>query len=43
MLDVKNKGYTVKTKRQKFVDQVVDNNYDVVKQQLAGDLMTDFH
>jgi hypothetical protein len=42
-LDAKNEGYTAETKRQRFLDQIVDGSYDVAKQQLAGDLTIDFH
>jgi hypothetical protein len=42
-LDAKNEGYTAETKRQQFLDQIVDNNYNVAKQQLAGDRTIDFH
>jgi hypothetical protein len=39
----KNEGYTVAMKRQKFLDQIVDEDYDVTKQQLTGDSTTTFH
>jgi hypothetical protein len=42
-LDAKNEGYTAETKRQQFLDQIVDNNYNVAKQQLAGDKTINFH
>jgi hypothetical protein len=42
-LDVKSEGYMAETKQQRFLDQIVDDSYDVAKQQLAGDLTIDFH
>jgi hypothetical protein len=42
-LEDKNEGYTAETKRQKFLDQIVDEDYDVAKQQLAGDQTKTFH
>jgi hypothetical protein len=42
-LDAKNEGYTTEMKRQRFLHQIVDDSYDVAKQQLAGDLTIDFH
>ena len=38
----KREGYTAATKRHKFLDQIKDNDYDVVKQQLQGDTSIDF-
>ena len=41
-LEKKREGYTAATKRHKFLDQIKDNNYNVVKQQLRGDTSIDF-
>jgi hypothetical protein len=35
-LEAKNKCYTTDTKRQRFLDQILDGDYDVVKQNLQG-------
>jgi hypothetical protein len=35
-LEAKNEGYTIDTKRQRFLDQILDDDYDVVKQNLQG-------
>jgi hypothetical protein len=35
-LEAKNKGYTTDTKRKRFLDQILDDDYDVVKQNLQG-------
>ena len=35
-LEKKREGYTAATKRHKFLDQIKDNDYDVVKHQLQG-------
>jgi hypothetical protein len=42
-LEDKDEGYTAETKRQKFLDQIVDEDYDVAKQQLTGDPTKTFH
>ena len=41
-LEKKREGYTAATKRHKFLDQIKDDDYDVVKQQLQGDTSIDF-
>ena len=41
-LEKKREGYTAATKRDKFLDQIKDDNYDVVKQQLQGNTSIDF-
>ena len=41
-LEKKREGYTAATKRHKFLDQIKDDNYNVVKQQLQGDTSIDF-
>ena len=41
-LENKREGYTAGTKRHKFLDQIKDDNYDVVKQQPQGDTSFDF-
>ena len=41
-LEKKREGYTDATKRHKSLDQIKDNKYDVVKQQLQGDTSIDF-
>ena len=41
-LDKKREGYTAETKRHKFLDQIKDDDYDVVKQKLQGDTSIDF-
>jgi hypothetical protein len=35
-LEAKNEGYTTDTKRQRFLDQILDDGYNVVKQNLQG-------
>ena len=40
-LEAKSEGYTAETKRQKFLDQIVDGDYEVSKQ-LLGDATTTF-
>jgi hypothetical protein len=35
-LEAKNEGYTTGTKRQRFLDQILDNDNNVVKQNLQG-------
>jgi hypothetical protein len=35
-LEAKDKGYNTDTKRQRFLDQILDDAYDVVKQNLQG-------
>jgi hypothetical protein len=42
-LNAKQEGNTAEMKRQRFLDKIVDDNYDVAKQQLAGDLTIDFN
>jgi hypothetical protein len=42
-LEDKSEGYTSLTKRQKFLDQITDEEYDVSKQWLAGDETKTFH
>jgi hypothetical protein len=37
-LEAKNKGYTTDTKRERYLDQILDDDYDVVKQNLQGNL-----
>jgi hypothetical protein len=39
-LEEKNEGYTLSTKRQKFLDQITDEEYDVAKQWLTGENIT---
>ena len=41
-LEKKREGYTAATKRHKFLDQIKDDDYDVVKQKLQGDTSIDF-
>ena len=41
-LEKKRKDYTAATKRHKFLVQIKDDDYDVVKQQLQGDTSIDF-
>jgi hypothetical protein len=41
-LEDRGEGYTVETKRQRFLDQIEDDFYDVAKQQLGGDTTIDF-
>ena len=40
-LEKEREGYTAATKRHKFLDQIKDDDYDVVKQQLQGDTSID--
>jgi hypothetical protein len=35
-VEAKNEGYTTDTKRKRFLDQILDNNYNFVKQNLQG-------
>ena len=42
-LENKREGYTTATKRHKFLDQIKDDEYDIVKQQLQGDMSIDFN
>ena len=42
-LKKKREGYTTATKRHKFLDQIKDDYYDVVKQQLQGDTSINFN
>ena len=41
-LEKKREGYTAAMERHKFLDQIKDDDYDVVKQQLQGDTSIDF-
>ena len=41
-IEKKREGYTATTKRHKFLDQIKDDKYNVVKQQLQGDTSIDF-
>ena len=41
-LEKKREGYIAATKRHKFLDQIKDDDYDVVKQQLQGDMFINF-
>ena len=41
-LEAKAEGYTPATKRQRFLDQILDDEYDVAKQQLQGDTSKTF-
>ena len=41
-IEKKMEGYTATTKRHKFLDQIKDDDYNVVKQQLQGDTSIDF-
>jgi hypothetical protein len=36
LMEAKNEGYTTDTKRQRFLDQILDNDYNVVNQNLQG-------
>jgi hypothetical protein len=42
-LESKQEGYTPATKRQRFLDQIVDKDCDVVKHNLQGDPTQDFN
>jgi hypothetical protein len=42
-LEAKNEGYTPDTKRERFLDQILDDDYDVVKQNLQGDSSLTFY
>ena len=41
-LEKKREGYNAATKRHTSLDQIKDNDYDIVKQQLQGDTSIDF-
>ena len=36
-LEAKHEGYSMATKKQRFLDHILDDNYDVIKQTLQGD------
>ncbi len=42
-LKAKNEGYTTDTKRQRFLDQMLDDDYDVVKQNLQDNSVMAFN